>query len=74
MQFIGIRWPERVDPHRAGFGRRVLNMPWRLFLSMVLAAVRGWLSVGYPGVARLGPQVLTPSPPRKGMPKRGLHV
>ena len=41
---------------------------------MVLAAVRGLLSVGYPGVARLGPPVLTPSPPLKGMPKRGFHV
>ena len=74
MQFIGIRWPERVDPPLAGFGLLVLNMPWRLFLSMVLAAVRGLLSVGYPGVARLGPPVLTPSPPLKGMPKRGFHV
>jgi hypothetical protein len=41
---------------------------------MVLAEAHGLLSVGYPGVARLGPLVLTPFPPEKGIPKEGPHV
>ena len=41
---------------------------------MVLVEARGLLSVGYPGVALLGPLALTLSPPLKGMPKEGFHV
>lgn len=74
VQFIGIKWPAKVARPPVVSGHRVLNTPWRQFLSMVLAAVRGLHFVGCPGVARLGPLGLTLSPPPKGMPKEGFHV
>ena len=74
VQFIGTRWPVRVAHRLAAFGPPVRNMPLRPFLFMVLAEVRGLLSVDYPGAALLGHLALIPSPPAKGMPKEGFHV
>jgi hypothetical protein len=74
VQFIGIRWLEKAAHRHVAFGPRVLNTPWKPFLFMVLAAVRGLLSVDCPGVAHLGPPGLILSPPLKGMPKEGFHV